>query len=81
MSRPGRPSAGDGRRRPPRCHTERVTHGRAEIHELLLANDLHPSRALGQNFVADANTVRRIARLAGVGRATGWSRSAPAWGR
>jgi 16S rRNA (adenine1518-N6/adenine1519-N6)-dimethyltransferase len=55
--------------RPPaaRCHTERVTHGRAEIHELLLANDLHPSRALGQNFVADGNTVRRIARLAGVG--------------
>ena len=49
------------------CHTERVTHGRAEIHELLLANDLRPSRALGQNFVADANTVRRIARLAGVG--------------
>ncbi|HEX3541184.1 MAG TPA: 16S rRNA (adenine(1518)-N(6)/adenine(1519)-N(6))-dimethyltransferase RsmA [Acidimicrobiales bacterium] len=28
---------------------------------------LHPSRALGQNFVADPNTVRRIARLAGVG--------------
>ncbi len=44
-----------------------MTHGRAEIHELLLANDLHPSRALGQNFVADANTVRRIARLAAVG--------------
>jgi 16S rRNA (adenine1518-N6/adenine1519-N6)-dimethyltransferase len=44
-----------------------VTHGRAEIHELLLANDLHPSRALGQNFVADGNTVRRIVRLAGVG--------------
>jgi len=50
----------------PRCHTERVTHGRAEIHELLLANDLRPSRALGQNFVADGNTVRRIVRLAGV---------------
>ncbi len=50
----------------PGCHTERVTHGRAEIHELLLANDLHPSRALGQNFVADGNTVRRIVRLAGV---------------
>jgi len=49
-----------------RCHTEPVTHGRAEIHELLLANDLRPSRALGQNFVADGNTVRRIARLAGV---------------
>ncbi len=28
---------------------------------------MHPSRALGQNFVADPNTVRRIARLAGVG--------------
>ena len=51
---------------PPGCHTERVTHGRAEIHELLLANDLRPSRALGQNFVADGNTVRRIVRLAGV---------------
>jgi 16S rRNA (adenine1518-N6/adenine1519-N6)-dimethyltransferase len=44
-----------------------VTHGRAEIHELLAAHDLHPSRALGQNFVADGNTVRRIVRLAGVG--------------
>jgi 16S rRNA (adenine1518-N6/adenine1519-N6)-dimethyltransferase len=44
-----------------------VTHGRAEIHELLLANDLRPRRALGQNFVADGNTVRRIVRLAGVG--------------
>ena len=27
-------------------------------------NGVTPSRALGQNFVADANTVRRIARLA-----------------
>jgi 16S rRNA (adenine1518-N6/adenine1519-N6)-dimethyltransferase len=44
-----------------------VTHGRADIHELLMANDLRPSRALGQNFVADANTVRRVVRLAGVG--------------
>ena len=43
-----------------------MTHGRAEIHELLLANDLHPSRARGQNFVADGNTVRRIVRLAGI---------------
>jgi 16S rRNA (adenine1518-N6/adenine1519-N6)-dimethyltransferase len=46
--------------------TDPVTHGPAEIHELLVANDLRPSRALGQNFVADANTVRRIVRLAGV---------------
>jgi 16S rRNA (adenine1518-N6/adenine1519-N6)-dimethyltransferase len=43
-----------------------VTHGRAEIHELLVANDLRPSRALGQNFVADGNTVRRIVRLADI---------------
>jgi 16S rRNA (adenine1518-N6/adenine1519-N6)-dimethyltransferase len=34
---------------------------------LLDAHGLRPSRALGQNFVADANTVRRIARLAAVG--------------
>ena len=31
------------------------------------ANGLTPSRALGQNFVVDPNTVRRIARLADVG--------------
>jgi 16S rRNA (adenine1518-N6/adenine1519-N6)-dimethyltransferase len=43
-----------------------VTHGPADIHELLEANELHPSRALGQNFVADGNTVRRIVRLAGI---------------
>lgn len=44
-----------------------MTYGRADIHALLEANDLHPSRALGQNFVADGNTVRKIAHLAGVG--------------
>jgi 16S rRNA (adenine1518-N6/adenine1519-N6)-dimethyltransferase len=38
-----------------------------EVHELLEANGLAPNRALGQNFVVDPNTVRRIARLAGVG--------------
>jgi 16S rRNA (adenine1518-N6/adenine1519-N6)-dimethyltransferase len=37
------------------------------VTDLLEAHGLHPSRALGQNFVADPNTVRRIARLAGVG--------------
>src|ERR1700683_5203679 len=31
------------------------------------ANGLTPSRALGQNFVVDTNTVRRIARLSDVG--------------
>lgn len=44
-----------------------VTYSRTEIVEMLEAHGLSPSRALGQNFVADPNTVRRIARLAGVG--------------
>jgi 16S rRNA (adenine1518-N6/adenine1519-N6)-dimethyltransferase len=44
-----------------------VTHGRSDIRELLTDHGLRPSRALGQNFVADGNTVRKIVRLAGVG--------------
>jgi 16S rRNA (adenine1518-N6/adenine1519-N6)-dimethyltransferase len=44
-----------------------VTLSGADIAQLLSAHGLRPSRALGQNFVADPNTVRRIARLAGVG--------------
>ena len=44
-----------------------MTHTRTELAALLEAHDLGPSRALGQNFVVDPNTVRRIARLAGVG--------------
>ena len=39
----------------------------ADIAQLLAAHGLRPRRALGQNFVADPNTVRRIARLAEVG--------------
>jgi 16S rRNA (adenine1518-N6/adenine1519-N6)-dimethyltransferase len=31
---------------------------------MIAARDLRPSRALGQNFVTDPNTVRRVARLA-----------------
>jgi 16S rRNA (adenine1518-N6/adenine1519-N6)-dimethyltransferase len=46
-----------------------VTHSRSEVSRLLALHSLAPSRALGQNFVADANTVRRIARLAAVGPA------------
>ncbi|MDO8392406.1 MAG: 16S rRNA (adenine(1518)-N(6)/adenine(1519)-N(6))-dimethyltransferase RsmA [Actinomycetota bacterium] len=42
-------------------------HNRAAIGELLSRGGLSPRRDLGQNFVADANTVRRIARLAEVG--------------
>lgn len=34
---------------------------------MLTRGGLSPRRDLGQNFVADANTVRRIARLAGIG--------------
>lgn len=44
-----------------------MTHTRTELSALLDAHGLRPSRALGQNFVVDPNTVRRIARLAGVG--------------
>lgn len=38
-----------------------------EVSDLLASHGLRPSRALGQNFVADPNTVRRIARISGVG--------------
>lgn len=45
-----------------------MTHTRTELVALLETYGLRPSRALGQNFVVDPNTVRRIARLAHVGR-------------
>ena len=38
-----------------------------EAAELLARHGLAPRRSLGQNFVVDPNTVRRIARLASVG--------------
>jgi 16S rRNA (adenine1518-N6/adenine1519-N6)-dimethyltransferase len=41
-----------------------VTLTRRQIQEMMTAGHLRPSRALGQNFVTDPNTVRRIARLA-----------------
>ena len=44
-----------------------MTLTRKEVLGLLERHDLWPSRALGQNFVVDPNTVRRIARLSGVG--------------
>jgi 16S rRNA (adenine1518-N6/adenine1519-N6)-dimethyltransferase len=37
---------------------------RAELQNLLHSRGLRPSRALGQNFVVDQNTLRRVARLA-----------------
>ncbi len=44
-----------------------MTHSRPAIRELLDSASLAPRRDLGQNFVADPNTVRRIADLADVG--------------
>jgi 16S rRNA (adenine1518-N6/adenine1519-N6)-dimethyltransferase len=41
--------------------------GPAEIRGLAQRLGVRPTKQLGQNFVHDANTVRRIARLAGVG--------------
>jgi len=47
-----------------------VTLTRSDVQRLLGDHGLRPSRALGQNFVVDPNTVRRIARLAEVGEGT-----------
>lgn len=44
-----------------------MTHSRPAIHELLDRHGLAARRELGQNFVADPNTVRRIAALSEVG--------------
>ena len=44
-----------------------MTLTRREVTDLLRRTGIRPSRALGQNFVVDPNTVRRIARLAAVG--------------
>ena len=43
-----------------------MTHSKSQINELLEAHDLHLRRGLGQNFMIDANTARRIAALAEV---------------
>ena len=40
--------------------------GRNEVMELLGLDDTRPRKSLGQNFVVDPNTIRRIVRLAGV---------------
>ena len=42
--------------------------GPAEIRDLAQLLDLQPTKKLGQNFVVDANTVRRIVAIAGVGQ-------------
>jgi len=47
-----------------------VTLSRSEVQQLLAEHGIHPSKALGQNFVADPNTVERIVRLAELGAAS-----------
>jgi 16S rRNA (adenine1518-N6/adenine1519-N6)-dimethyltransferase len=42
--------------------------GRAEIRRLAKELDFRPRKSLGQNFVHDGNTVRRIVTASGVGR-------------
>ena len=43
-----------------------MTLSRSEARELLAAHGMRPRRQLGQNFVVDPNTLRRIVRLAGI---------------
>ncbi|MEZ5243617.1 MAG: 16S rRNA (adenine(1518)-N(6)/adenine(1519)-N(6))-dimethyltransferase RsmA [Acidimicrobiales bacterium] len=43
-----------------------MTHSPQDLRALMERHGLEARRALGQNFVVDPNTVRRIARLAGV---------------
>ncbi|MDQ4055350.1 MAG: 16S rRNA (adenine(1518)-N(6)/adenine(1519)-N(6))-dimethyltransferase RsmA [Actinomycetota bacterium] len=40
--------------------------GPAEVRQLAASLDLHPTKQRGQNFVIDANTVRRIVRESGI---------------
>ncbi|MHB8220097.1 MAG: 16S rRNA (adenine(1518)-N(6)/adenine(1519)-N(6))-dimethyltransferase RsmA [Acidimicrobiales bacterium] len=47
-----------------------MTLSRADVQRLLDEHGLRPRRSLGQNFVVDPNTVRRIVRLAGVDAGT-----------
>ena len=42
--------------------------GPAQVRELAAGLDLQPTKKLGQNFVVDANTVRKIVREAEPGR-------------
>jgi len=44
-----------------------VTLTRTQVRDLLDRHGIRPKRSLGQNFVVEPNTVRRIAELAGVG--------------
>jgi 16S rRNA (adenine1518-N6/adenine1519-N6)-dimethyltransferase len=41
--------------------------GAAQIREIAAGLGVRPTKQWGQNFVVDANTVKRIVRVAGVG--------------
>ena len=52
---------------PPAEAREAALLGPAEIRELAERLEVRPTKQWGQNFVVDANTVRKIVRVAGVG--------------
>ena len=49
------------------CPSGPVTLTRTEVRSILDWHGLHPKRSLGQNFVVEPSTVRRIVERAGVG--------------
>jgi 16S rRNA (adenine1518-N6/adenine1519-N6)-dimethyltransferase len=57
-----------GVQRPGRCALTIRLLGRTEIRRLAKELEFRPRKSLGQNFVHDANTVRRVVSVAGVGR-------------
>ena len=63
--------AADDRERDPALWLERMTGspdlmGAARVREVLDAHDVRPSKALGQNFVIDPNTIRKMLAVARV---------------
>src|SRR6185312_1944035 len=48
------------------CRLMAALLGPAEVRDLAELLGIQPTKKLGQNFVIDANTVRRIVRIAGV---------------
>ncbi len=55
--------------------------GRTEIRRLAKELDFRPRKSLGQNFVHDANTVRRVVAASGSAVPTWFWRSGRAWDR
>jgi 16S rRNA (adenine1518-N6/adenine1519-N6)-dimethyltransferase len=58
-----------GVQRTSRCTLTIQLLGRTDIRRLAKELELRPRKSLGQNFVHDANTVRRIVSTSGIGRA------------